>query len=293
MFKHKRFLTLGGAALIAALALGLMAFSAVPAIAPTASAHGRGGGPGGPGNAEYLAEALGITVDELTAAQEQAQQAALQQLVDAGLLTEAQAEWLQERGGRLPFGLGEPGGMENPVDREALLAEALGISVEELQAAQEQAFELGLEDAIANGNLTAEQADLMRAQRALKDYIDREALTAQALGISVEELQAARDEGTRIPDLLDELGLTAEEFRTTLQAAHEAALQQAVEDGVITAEQAEALQNAPGRMPGFGGRGGRGGHPGGGRGGAFPQMPFGDGEAPVTPEDAPTAGDIL
>ncbi len=62
-----------------------------------------------------------------------------------------------------------------------------------------------------------------------------------------------------------------------MQAAHEAAVQQAIDDGVITADQAEQLQN--GGMRGFGGRGGH--HGFGGRGGFGGPGSF-EGVAPTT-----------
>ena len=60
--------------------------------------------------------------------------------------------------------------------------------------------------------------------------------------------------------LLDEQGLTSEEFQQALQAAYEAALQKAVADGVITQEQADQLlsqQDGCFRMPGLPGMDGR------------------------------------
>lgn len=177
-----------------------------------------------------------------------------------------------------PLGRGLPGFDKHmfgsDIDYEALLADALGISVEELQAARQQAYSAALDQAVENGDLTADEAELMRAQEALKGYLDQEAIQAQALGITVEELQAARDAGTPMSDLLDQQGLTSAEYRTALQAAYEAAIQQAVSDGVITQAQADlildggfGMRGLPGMEPfgrgggpeGHGGRGGRGG----------------------------------
>jgi len=179
----------------------------------------------------------------------------------------------------VPADRGLPGfdmhGFGSDIDYEALLAEALGISVEELQAAQQQAYSAALDQAVENGDLTSEEADLMRAQQALKDYIDPEALQAEALGMTVEELQAAREEGKSMADLLEEQGLTAAEVRTALQAAYEDAIQQAVSDGVITQEQADlilsngfGMRGLPGLEP-FGRGGGHGGHGGPGGFGEF------------------------
>lgn len=260
------------------------------------------GGPGFPGgrggldiaeNQQYLADALGITVEELQAAHVAANDAALDQAVANGDLTQAQADairTLRDLDGFGGFKLGAFRGFRAGIDMDALLADALNISVDELQAARQEAAQAALDAAVANGDLTQEQADLMQARQALRGYIDNQALTAQVLGLSVDDLQAAREAGTTMEDLLNDAGLTAAEFRTALQAAHEAAIQQAVEDGVITQEQADALQSGDGIF-------GRGGFPGGGRGpgrggrGVWgPGAPDGSDPAPVepTPNDGST-----
>ncbi|OGO34086.1 MAG: hypothetical protein A2Z16_02415 [Chloroflexi bacterium RBG_16_54_18] len=214
----------------------------------------------------YLADALGITVEELQAAYTAAWQNGIDQALEQGLLTEAQAEWLKERSfgmhGRGSF-LGEWLGEKNAFDMKALLADELGISVEELHAARTEAAEAALQAAIDSGDITQEQADLMRARQALIGTIDRGALEAQALGMTVEELQAAREEGKFIPDLIEEQGLTQDEFQDAVQAAYEQLINQAVADGVITQAQADLLLSTealPGHgMPPFG----PGGEPGG------------------------------
>lgn len=142
-----------------------------------------------------------------------------------------------------PFGFGG-------TERGERLAEALGIPVDELRSAQDQAFENGLAEAVESGRITAEQADLMRAQYALKRSIDHTAVMAEALGVDSAELEAAREDGT-LPELYESLDIDRASLRERMQAAHEAAVQAAVESGVITAEQAEALENG-GAMKGHG-----------------------------------------
>ncbi len=164
-----------------------------------------------------------------------------------------------ERGGPGGFGFGDK------IDRDALLAEALGITVEELEAAQEQAQAAAVEQALAEGLITQEKADMMEAGRKLRTYLDRDAMAAQALGLSVEEIQAARDAGKPMAVLIWEQGLDPSEMRTAMQEAHQVAVQQAVTDGIITQEQADQFANGPGfggprgRGPGGGGRHGHGG----------------------------------
>ncbi len=163
-------------------------------------------------------------------------------------------------------GPGGPGGFGDKIDHDALLAEALGITVEELQAAKEQARAAGLAQAIAEGLITQEEADLMQARANLRSYLDRDALMAKALGLSEEDMQAELDAGKPMPVIIYELGLEPSDVRIAMQAAHEEAIQQAVTDGVITQDQADQLADGPG----FGGRhGGKGGPRGGGRHGGW------------------------
>jgi len=211
-------------------------------------------GPGRPGDRdgasqEQLASALGITTDELTAAYEKANQAALDKAVAEGLITQAQADELTQNSGAdvFPFGGRWQGWLsQKGIDYDALLADALGISTDELNAARQKAQEAALDQAVADGRLTQEQADLMKARQAL-------------------------------------YGNT--KFQSAMQTAFEDAVKQAVSDGVITQAQADALlaeKAAMGDRGGFGGmfggHGGRGGHGGpGGRGG------FGPGDQSTTP----------
>lgn len=53
---------------------------------------------------------------------------------------------------------------------QAYLADALGITVEELQAAQQQAQQAMIDAAVEAGTITQEQADLMLARRAFMQY---------------------------------------------------------------------------------------------------------------------------
>jgi hypothetical protein len=192
-------------------------------------------------DSELLAAALGITVEELQAAYDVATAAALQQAVDEGLLTEDQAEELTARG------FGFRGLHIGTVDFEVHLAEALDITVEELQAARQEAHAARLAELVEAGAITQEQADLMLARMAVQNHLDTEAVS------------------------------------DALQSAYEAAVNSALAAGDITQEQADLmLENMPDfdgmglglGGPGFHGRGlhqGRGAHhgPGGHHNGFF------------------------
>jgi hypothetical protein len=175
---------------------------------------------------------------------------------------------------------------EDLTPKDELLADALSISVEDLQAAREEAHAAALAELVEGGYLTQEQADLMAARQALKGYIDPDALMAEALGISLADLQAAREEGTSLPALLEELGLTYAEFAQAKQDAYESAVQQAVDDNVLTQEQADQILSGAGfGGPGFRGPGGFGRHGGpggfGGNGGFRGFGPFSGDTAPA------------
>ena len=71
---------------------------------------------------------------------------------------------LQHRGG--PGGRGFMGG---DVDHSQRLADALGITVDELEAAQESAHEAAIAQAIEDGGITQEQADEMQAQATARE----------------------------------------------------------------------------------------------------------------------------
>ena len=82
-----------------------------------------------------------------------------------------------------------------PVAKEyfdAALADELGITVSELEAAREAAFEDAVEAALADGAIDQEQADRMLAGKALRGVIDRDALMAEVLGVSVDEIEKAK-----------------------------------------------------------------------------------------------------
>jgi hypothetical protein len=240
-----------------------------------------------------LAEALGITTAELQTAQETARTTAIQQAVDQGFITQAQADQIilwgrLGFGGRGDFmGRGAPGGMgqqmKAAIDPEALLADALEISVDELQAAQLKAELAGVQEALDAGLITQIQADQMTGRLQLRTYIDQEEMLAEALGMTVEEYRTAVSEGKTITTLLTEQNTDAVTVRQKMMTAYQAAMQQAVTDGVITQTQADQFlsrgMNFGGPGGGFGdrmrpgGRGGdnqRGGNPQG-RGGMMPQ----------------------
>jgi lambda repressor-like predicted transcriptional regulator len=177
-----------------------------------------------------------------------------------------------------PGGFGDMGGFRGGpggffggnIDRQTLLADALGITVDELDAAVEKADLAGVQQALADGWLGQNQADLMTAQIKLRNYMDHNAMLAEALGVTAEELQAARADGQSMRTLLDEKGLDSADVATAMQTAFQEQLDKAVADGVITQAQADLLQNQGGMFGRGFGKGGPGGFGGGPRGMAGP-----------------------
>ncbi|MDH3942712.1 MAG: hypothetical protein OEV06_01280 [Anaerolineae bacterium] len=80
-----------------------------------------------------------------------------------------------------------------------------------------------------------------------------QASMAEALGISVEELEARHEAGETFFDIAIALGFDAEEARELMLAARHSAIDQAVEQGLIDEDSADGMPH------GFG-RGGRGGY---------------------------------
>ena len=91
---------------------------------------------------------------------------------------------------------------------------------------------------------------------------------AEALGITPEELISRREAGETLWQISDSLGISSEDFSTLVADARAKALEQAVQDGVITQEQADWMSQrmGPGFGPGAGTCDGTGPHGYGGRG---------------------------
>jgi hypothetical protein len=242
--------------------------------------------------------------------------------------------------GALGFGLG--GSLTSQEDVQAATAEALGMTVVELEEAldeqtlleiaREQNVDVAdiqdavqsvgqeaLQQAVEDGDLTQEQADLLGEKMAgrafglkgtdmlfggfdkLQTVVETTRTTlAESLGMTVDELDAALDEKT-LSEIAKEQGVHMADVQDAMQSAKQAALdealQQAVDDGTMTQEQADmagafmALKGAGPRgglfSGGFGSfgkgmmGGARGGHafgPGGMRGGYMSEhdWPFSD-----------------
>lgn len=99
----------------------------------------------------------------------------------------------------------------------------------------------------------------------LFEYMDHEGLRAElaeVLGLSPAELEAAREDGTGLFELAEERGVELEDLRAIHDEYFQAAIDSALADGAIDADQAEWLRER--RGPAYGrGPGGRPGCRGG------------------------------
>jgi hypothetical protein len=160
-----------------------------------------------------LADALGISVEELEAAFQAVHTKMVEQAVSDGLMTQEQADKMLEQeapfpGSRIKF----PGHFLRGEDFNTLLAEELGIDLDTLQKAQQTAQESMLAQALADGNITQDVYDNMLAQSKMRPY-----------------------------------------YQDAFSEAYQNAIKAALADGAITEAQAETLlENAPEFGFGFG-----------------------------------------
>lgn len=119
--------------------------------------RGRRGGQGPKGDPTALADALGIPVEELEAANDAVKAAKLAAAVDAGIITEDEAAEIEAGEARLPKSALRDAEFE--FDKEAALADALGVTIEELESAKESAKAAQLAQLVEDGVLTQAEAD--------------------------------------------------------------------------------------------------------------------------------------
>ncbi len=100
-----------------------------------------------------------------------------------------------------------------------------------MEAAKDTVREARLAEAVADSQLTAEEAADKTAVYEFKESVDKDNLLAEALGISISELNQARDNNVTYEELLIELNLTEDEARSARDAAYASAVQQAVDEG--------------------------------------------------------------
>jgi hypothetical protein len=159
------------------------------------------------------------------------------------------------------------------------IAAEAGYEGEDFFALMDQVHAAVVEEALAQGLITEEQAGMMSqgpgrggfgpggmggtGDGVLHDYIT--SALADALGISADDFIARRTAGETLVEIAASLGIDTSSLPDLLQSAHQAALDKALADGVITQDQYDQFQQ--GRQGGPGGMGGRPGGMGGYQGG--------------------------
>lgn len=139
------------------------------------------------------------------------------------------------------------------------VADKLGVSEEELQAAFDEARSEAIDDAVAEGSLTEEQAARLRerAEEGLFPFggerfhprpgachrgagLILEA-ASQVLDIPKEELVEQLQDGASLAEIAEAQGLTGEEFEADLLAQIQVLLGEKVASGDLTQEQADRI----------------------------------------------------
>jgi polyhydroxyalkanoate synthesis regulator phasin len=175
----------------------------------------------------------------------------------------------------------------------AKVADKLGVSEDELKGAIEEAKIESIDEAVAEGRLTEEQAERARESgfplRARfrgagehKGYVIEAA--AQVLDMSQEELKDELKDGNSLAEIVEAQGMTVDDFKAELLNQLQALLDSDVADGTLTQEQADRLSeglekridNIVNAQPGEGGFGGPR-HRHGGFGGPW-HVPLGEAE---------------
>jgi polyhydroxyalkanoate synthesis regulator phasin len=187
------------------------------------------------------------------------------------------------------------------------VAAKLGISEDKLKSAIDDAQVETIDEAVASGRITQEQADRMKERVAEGDSLlpfggphrgpeGARVLpdaAAQALGITQDELMTELKDGKSLAEVAEAKGMSVDDFKAALLTQVKAQLDSLVADGTLTQAQADrvmqstrdnidSIVNAQG---GFGGCGG----PGRGAGGLGRwQGPPPDDGSGVVPGQTPT-----
>jgi hypothetical protein len=272
MCQVKKFLKIAGiAALVATLgviAVGAVAFAQGPFEGP-------GIGPFGGGHGRFPL----LSPEQAEAHHEQMQQA----MADALGMTVEELDAAHAEG-KTPWEI----------------AEEQGVDLADVRDTMRVPFEQMLDQAIAGGMLTQEQADTIHQHMADghgpwegrggfprfpgkhgdHPFLDPEQAgahheamqqaIADAFGLTVEELDAAHAEGKTLWGIAEEQGVDLAEVGEALKTAGQELLDQASADGTLTQEQADTIRQHMEDMPGRGPWGMRG---------RFPRFPHWHGDA--------------
>mgnify|MGYP001284787609 CR=1 FL=1 len=154
-----------------------------------------------------------------------------------------------------------PDEADGPASRyEALLAQRLGISVEDLKTHQKGARDAVVDEMVADGRLTAEQGERLK-ERPLGDALrpgiigglgdrlwgvfgDIVGAAADVIGISEDEVRDGIADGKSLTELAEAQNLSRDELKSGLVTRLQDDIEAARSSGELTDEQADRLSNA-------------------------------------------------
>jgi membrane-bound lytic murein transglycosylase B len=134
----------------------------------------------------------------------------------------------------------------------AKVADKLGVSEEELQTAFDEARDETIDEAVADGSLTEEQAERLkeraeeggllfggRGPNGRGHHVIDAAL--QVLDMEKDELRQQFSEGNSLAEIAEAQGMNAEEFEAEVAGLIQADIEEKAASGDITEEQAERI----------------------------------------------------
>ena len=133
-----------------------------------------------------------------------------------------------------------------------MLAEELGISVDELRAAQSTARDRFIDAQVTAGNLTAEQATNLKATSSdevfgevlglngIPDYLA--SVLSSTVGIDAEALRQGLEEGKSLGEIAEEQGIDPQEARSDLEATADDLLSLAQGAGFLEEQEANDIR---------------------------------------------------
>jgi membrane peptidoglycan carboxypeptidase len=141
---------------------------------------------------------------------------------------------------------------ERRAQYEQMLAQELGISVDQLKDAQLDARNAVIDQALANGAITAEQAEKMKntapgelrrhAGKAIRHAAaDVFAAAAKTIGISTDELKQQLSQGQSLAGVAANHNVSRDQLKAGIMTEVNAQLQTAVANSNLTQEQADKL----------------------------------------------------
>ena len=156
-----------------------------------------------------LANALGITVEELESAYQAVSSKMVEQAVEDGYMTQDQADKILS--GELPTDgrrMRGPGQFMRGEEFNTLLAEELGIDLETLQTAQAAAQESLLAQALEDGEITQEEFDLRQAHYLVNPYVQEAFAQAyqNALDLALADGTITEDQAALLLSNADHMG---------------------------------------------------------------------------------------